>query len=161
MKAKDESGLRFWAIEYARSPSPGGTQGSGLLCMPLPWEEGGTVRAAVMVYESRPLAEAGLDHYLAWTGRRTPPTPCWSSRPRSWQRYWRGVRGLRPGGHEPDSLAALPRGGGLLCRSEDRGVRGELKSLSLWLGTLLVKMTVGASMGKFLSALGESAPLWV
>ena len=38
---------------------------------------------------------------------------------------------------------------------------GELKSLSLWLGTLLVKMTVGASMGKFLSALGESAPLWV
>ena len=69
MKAKDESGVRFWAIEYARNPSPGGTQESGLLCMPLPWEEGGTVRAAVMVYESRPLAEAGLEHYLAWTGQ--------------------------------------------------------------------------------------------
>jgi hypothetical protein len=69
MKAKDASGVRFWAIEYARSPSPGGTQGSGLLCMPLPWEEGETIRAAVMVYESRPLAEAGLGHYLAWTGQ--------------------------------------------------------------------------------------------
>jgi hypothetical protein len=69
MKAKDPSGVRFWAIEYARSPSPGGTQGSALLCMPLPWEEGETIRAAVMVYESRPLAEAGLGHYLAWTGQ--------------------------------------------------------------------------------------------
>jgi hypothetical protein len=69
MKAKDATGVRFWAIEYARSPSPGETQASGLLCMPLPWEEGGTIRAAVMVYESRPLAEAGLDHYLAWTGQ--------------------------------------------------------------------------------------------
>jgi hypothetical protein len=67
MKAKEATGVRFWAIEYARSPSPGGTQGSGLLCMPLPWEEGQTIRAAVMVYESRPLAEAGLGHYLAWT----------------------------------------------------------------------------------------------
>ena len=69
MKPKDASGVRFWAIEYARSPSPGGTQGSGLLCMPLPWDEGGTIRAAVMVYESRPLVEAGLEHYLAWTGQ--------------------------------------------------------------------------------------------
>jgi hypothetical protein len=69
MKPIDASGVRFWAIEYARNPSPGGTQGSGLLCVPLPWEEGETVRAAVMVYESRPLAEAGLDHYLAWTGQ--------------------------------------------------------------------------------------------
>jgi hypothetical protein len=69
MKPIDASGVRFWAIEYARNPSPGGTQESGLLCMPLPWDEGQTVRAAVMVYESRPLAEAGLDHYLAWTGQ--------------------------------------------------------------------------------------------
>ena len=69
MKPKDASGVRFWAIEYARSPSPGGTQGSGLLCVPLPWNEGETIRAAVMVYESRPLAEAGLEHYLAWTGQ--------------------------------------------------------------------------------------------
>jgi hypothetical protein len=69
MKAKGPIGVRFWAIEYARSPSPGGTQGSGLLCMPLPWEEGETIRAAVMVYESRLLAEAGLEHYLAWTGQ--------------------------------------------------------------------------------------------
>ena len=69
MKAKDESGLRFWAIEYARSPSPGGTQESALLCMPLPWDEDETIRAAVMVYESRPLAEAGLGHYLTWTGQ--------------------------------------------------------------------------------------------
>src|SRR5215211_2972061 len=68
MKPKDASGVRFWAIEYARSPSPGRTQ-SGLLCVPLPWEEGETVRAAVMVHESRPLAEAGLGHYLAWTGQ--------------------------------------------------------------------------------------------
>jgi hypothetical protein len=70
MKPKDASGVRLWAIEYARSPNPGGTQ-SGLLCVPLPWDEGGTVRAAVMVYESRPLAEAGLEHYLAWTGQDT------------------------------------------------------------------------------------------
>jgi hypothetical protein len=68
MKPKDATGVRFWAIEYARSPNPGGIQ-NGLLCMPLPWEEGETVRAAVMVYESRPLAEEGLDHYLAWTGQ--------------------------------------------------------------------------------------------
>jgi hypothetical protein len=69
MKPKDATGVRFWAIEYARSPSPGETQGSALLCMPLPWDEDETIRAAVMVYESRPLAEAGLDHYLAWTGQ--------------------------------------------------------------------------------------------
>lgn len=40
-------------------------ESSGLLCVPLPWEEGDNTGAAVMIYESRALAQAGLDHYLA------------------------------------------------------------------------------------------------
>ena len=58
--------VAFWAIEYVRSPDPRG-ESCGLLCMPLPWDEGEIIRAAVAIFESRPLAEAGLDHYLAWT----------------------------------------------------------------------------------------------
>jgi hypothetical protein len=162
MKAKEATGVRFWAIEHARSPSPRGTQGSGLLCMPLPWDEDETIRAAVMVYESRPLAEAGLGHYLAWTGQE----------PASYS-----LVGL-PAEELAEILEGSPEGFDRVAmnpivslhfpeaESYSAGLRAEefvaeLKSLSLWLGTLLVKMSVGASMGRFLSALGESAPVWM
>jgi hypothetical protein len=62
----DPQDATFWAIEHLRSPSPEGESG-GLLCMPLPWGEGETIRAALMIYESRVLAEEGLKHYLART----------------------------------------------------------------------------------------------
>ncbi len=61
----------FWAIGWSRNPDPDG-QNIGLLSLPLPWDEGETLRAAVLVFESRPLAEAGLDHYLALTDE--PPS---------------------------------------------------------------------------------------
>lgn len=48
-------------------------ESSGLLCVPLPWEEGDNIGAAVMIYESRALAQAGLDHYLALTGAASSP----------------------------------------------------------------------------------------
>lgn len=66
MKPDTEQAATFWAIEYARYPSPDG-EDCGLLCMPLPWEDGDTIRAAVALFESRSLASAGLDHYLALT----------------------------------------------------------------------------------------------
>lgn len=55
--------VTFWAIEYVRSPSPEG-ESCGLLCIPLPWEEEETIRAVVAIFESQPLAIAGLEHYL-------------------------------------------------------------------------------------------------
>jgi hypothetical protein len=61
----------FWTIEYVMNLPEGDT--SGLLCAPLPWEEGDTVGAAVMVYESRALAQVGLDHYLALIGAASGP----------------------------------------------------------------------------------------
>jgi hypothetical protein len=42
---------------------------TSLLSVPLPWDEGETVRAAVRVYESLQLAEAGLGHDLARSGQ--------------------------------------------------------------------------------------------
>ena len=63
-----EEHATFWAIEYAmRLPSPDG-ESRGLLCVPLPWEEGDQIGAAVMIFESRVLARAGLYHYLALIG---------------------------------------------------------------------------------------------
>ena len=41
---------------------------SGLLCVPLPWEEGDRIEAAAMIFESQALAQAGLDHYVARVG---------------------------------------------------------------------------------------------
>jgi hypothetical protein len=67
MEAGSARDATLWAIEWARSPNPAG-DARGLLSMALPWEEGDAVRAAVLVYESWPLAEAGLEHYLAVTG---------------------------------------------------------------------------------------------
>jgi len=58
----------FWAIEYAMNPSSE-ERSCGLLCMPLPWDEGEIIQAALMIFESRTLAKAGLEHYLAWTGQ--------------------------------------------------------------------------------------------
>jgi hypothetical protein len=59
----------FWGIEYERNPNPTG-EPSGLLAIPLPWDEddGYTIRAAVLVYETHGLAETGLDHYLVKSG---------------------------------------------------------------------------------------------
>ena len=68
MEAGSVEDVTLWAIAYARRPNPAGDS-IGLLSVPLPWEEGETVRAAVLVYESRTLAEAGLEHYLARTGQ--------------------------------------------------------------------------------------------
>jgi hypothetical protein len=162
MKAKDASGVRFWAIEYARSPSPGGTQGSGLLCMPLPWEEGETIRAAVMVYESRPLAEAGLGHYLAWTGQEDASYSLLELPAEELAEILEGSpEGFDRVAINPIVSLHFPEAEGYSAGLRTEEFVAELKSLSLWLGTLLVKMTVGASMGRFLSALGESAPVWV
>jgi hypothetical protein len=162
MKAKDASGVRFWAIEYARSPSPGGTQASGLLCMPLPWEEGGTIRAAVMVYESRPLAEAGLRHYLAWTGQEDASYSLLELPVEELAHILEGSpEGFDRVAMNPIVSLHFPEAEGYSAGLRTEEFVAELKSLSLWLGTLLVKMTVGSSMGGFLSALGESAPMWV
>ena len=60
--------VTLWTIAYTRNPGPT-VEPSALLCMPLPWDEGETVQAAVLVYESRALAEAGLEHYQARTGQ--------------------------------------------------------------------------------------------
>jgi hypothetical protein len=162
MKAKDASGVRFWAIEYARSPSPGGTPASGLLCMPLPWEEGGTIRAAVMVYESRPLAEAGLRHYLAWTGQEDASYSLLELPVEELAHILEGSpEGFDRVAMNPIVSLHFPEAEGYSAGLRTEEFVAELKSLSLWLGTLLVKMTVGSSMGGFLSALGESAPMWV
>lgn len=59
----------LWAIEYVRSPNTQ-WEDSGLLCVPLPWEEGECIQAAPMIFESQPLAEAGLEHYLLWSDQR-------------------------------------------------------------------------------------------
>lgn len=67
MGARGAQEVRLWAIRYERRPAPA-WEPPALLCVPLPWDEGETVRAAVLVYESRALAEAGLWHYLARTG---------------------------------------------------------------------------------------------
>lgn len=69
MEVRTENTVTFWAIEYVRNPNFGGDS-SGLLCMPLPWESEETIRAAVVIFESYSLAEAGLDHYLLWTEQR-------------------------------------------------------------------------------------------
>jgi hypothetical protein len=66
MEAGSTEDVTLWAIAYVRSPNPAG-EPPALLSMPLPWDEGKTVRAAVLVYESFALAEAGLEHYLART----------------------------------------------------------------------------------------------
>jgi hypothetical protein len=68
MGAGSEEGVTLWAIAHERSPNPTG-EPTVLLAMPLPWEAGESVRAAVLVYESLALAEAGLEHYLARTGQ--------------------------------------------------------------------------------------------
>ena len=68
MEAGSLEDVTLWTIAYARNPAPAG-EASSLLCLPLPWDEGETVRAAVLVYESRALAEAGLEHYRARTGQ--------------------------------------------------------------------------------------------
>lgn len=60
--------VTLWVIAYARDPNPA-DEPPALLSVPLPWDEGDTVRAAVLVYESLALAEAGLGHYLARTGQ--------------------------------------------------------------------------------------------
>lgn len=65
------AGAAFWAIEHVMR-RPGGEESSGLLCLPLPWEEGERIEGAVAVFESRALAEAGLRHYLARTGGTLP-----------------------------------------------------------------------------------------
>jgi hypothetical protein len=68
MEAGSTEDVTLWTIEYSRNPAPAG-EPPALLCLPLPWDEGETVRAAVLVYESRTLAEAGLEHYLVRTGQ--------------------------------------------------------------------------------------------
>jgi len=68
MEAGSLEDATLWTIAHARNPAPAG-EPSALLCLPLPWDEGGTVQAAVLVYESRALAEAGLEHYRARTGQ--------------------------------------------------------------------------------------------
>lgn len=68
MGAGPTEDVTLWTIKYSRNPAPAG-EPTALLCLPLPWDEGETVRAAVLVYESRALAEAGLEHYLARTGQ--------------------------------------------------------------------------------------------
>lgn len=60
--------VTLWTIAYARSPNPTGEPAS-LLSAPFSWDEGETVRAAVLAYESPELAEIGLRHYLARTGQ--------------------------------------------------------------------------------------------
>ena len=59
----------FWGIEYERNPNPDG-EPSGLLAVPLPWEEGDgyVIRSAVLVFESGALAQASLEHYLTLSG---------------------------------------------------------------------------------------------
>ncbi|HKH12440.1 MAG TPA: hypothetical protein VKA73_14970 [Rubrobacter sp.] len=68
MEAGSMEDVTLWTIAYARNPAPAG-ESPALLCLPLPWDEGETVQAAVLVYESRALAEAGLAHYQARTGQ--------------------------------------------------------------------------------------------
>lgn len=46
---------------------------SSLLCAPLPWTEDGHIEAALMVFESQTLAEAGLEHYLVRTAPERSP----------------------------------------------------------------------------------------
>ena len=62
-------GPPFWGIEYERVPNPTG-EPSSLLAVPLPWDEGDgdTIRAAVLVYETRGLARVALEHYLLRSG---------------------------------------------------------------------------------------------
>lgn len=66
---RNSDGPTFWGIEYERSPNPTG-EPSGLLAVPLPWDEdvGHTIRAAVLVYETHGLARTGLEHYLVRSG---------------------------------------------------------------------------------------------
>ena len=53
LRAADDVAL--WAIEYVRSPAPG--RGKLRVTLhALPWDEGAVIRAAVVIYESRPLA---------------------------------------------------------------------------------------------------------
>jgi hypothetical protein len=68
MEAGSLEDATLWTVAYTRNPGPT-LESSALLCMPLPWDEGETVQAAVLVYESRALAEAGLEHYQARTGQ--------------------------------------------------------------------------------------------
>ena len=68
MEAGSTEDVTLWTIEYSRNPAPAG-EPPALLCLPLPWDEGETVRAAVLVYESRTLAEVGLAHYLVRAGQ--------------------------------------------------------------------------------------------
>lgn len=56
----------LWVIEFVMDPATEENR-THLLFAPLPWTEGDRIEAALMVFESRQLAEAGLQHYLAWT----------------------------------------------------------------------------------------------
>lgn len=122
--------VTFWAIEYVRSPSPEG-ESRGLLCMPLPWEDGDTIQAAVAIFESRSLAGSGLDHYLAWTGQNpisyhlTPLEPqelieILETRPEGegfdhvavnpiFSRYFRGIVSYSVGSGTEDFIEVLKR----------------------------------------------------
>jgi hypothetical protein len=87
----------FWGIEYSRSPNPD-EEPSGLLAVPLPWDEreGYVIRSAVLVYESNALAQASLDHYLTLSGAAA---------------YSYGLLPFAPG-ELAEVLEARPEGGG-------------------------------------------------
>ena len=56
----------LWVIEFIMDPASE-AKDFNLLFAPMPWTDCAHIEAALMVFESRELAEAGLEHYLART----------------------------------------------------------------------------------------------